>query len=100
MQRITDSLLRGQLDTIKAIAGVIAASAGTVCAVCGLERLGHSVESSWLGIPAHDYAPRAASAADRDHARQLTRQAYAARCERGLCGAYCQSTHVTQVTPN
>ena len=52
--------------TVEAIAGVIAASAGTVCAVCGLERMGHGVESSWLGIPAHDYAPRVASAADRD----------------------------------
>ena len=84
------------LHELDAIAGVIAASAGTVCAVCGLERLGHGVESAWLDFPAHEYAPRVVNAADMDP----TRQADAARCGLNLCGAYCQETRVTQVTPN
>ena len=65
----------------------------TVCAVCGLGRMGHGPESYWLGREHHDYDPIPATPDMEARARRLTGDAYRARCAQSLCGAYCQSTH-------
>lgn len=61
------------------IARVVASSVGKVCAVCGLEQMGHGPESSWLGFDAHPFAPRDAMPDDLQRADELTHEAYAAR---------------------
>lgn len=73
-----------------AISSVVAKSSGLICVTCGLERMGHGPESSWLGYEAHEWQ---GVPGDAEAAEALSRKAYRARCARNLCGAYCQSTH-------
>ena len=63
----------------EAIGAVVASSAGHVCAVCGLERMGHAPETEWLGNAPHAWAPTPATPAMLDRARELTTAAYRAR---------------------
>lgn len=62
----------------EAIAAVITGSQGTVCQVCGHERMGHTVESQWNGFAPHPYTPAPADAAMIERARNLTTAAYRA----------------------
>lgn len=60
-------------------AAIVAGAAREVCAVCGLQILGHGPESQWLGHARHAWQPRPATAQDVDTARRLTGEAYRAR---------------------
>lgn len=76
--------LQDQPGFVDAFTRVVAQSAGYVCAVCGLQRMGHAPESEWLGYASHEWTPRAASAADLARADELTSAAYRNRPSR--CG--------------
>lgn len=80
-------------EFVNAFAQVLAAADGKVCQVCGLERMGHGPQSSWLGYDKHDWQGVDADSATLERADSLSRDAYRARCEQNLCGAYCQTTH-------
>ena len=62
-----------------AIANVVARSAGSVCAVCGLGRTGHAPESQWLGYERHGWNATPATPAMLKRANELTSAAYRAR---------------------
>lgn len=51
----------------------------TICAVCGLEKMGHAPESKWLGHDQHSYAAKPATEQDIKRARELTTLAYSQR---------------------
>ncbi len=62
-----------------AIAAVVTASAGKVCAVCGLERMGHGPESEWLGYDRHPWDGVPATPEMIERAAALTSEAYRRR---------------------
>lgn len=64
---------------VEAFARTIQQSAGHVCEVCGLERMGHAPESEWLGYTEHPWQPVPADRAMLDRAQKLTHDAYRAR---------------------
>lgn len=80
-------------EFVAAFGAVVSDAQGKVCVVCGLERMGHGPESSWLGYASHEWQGMSADAAMIERAAQLSRDAYRARCAQNLCGAYCVSTH-------
>lgn len=63
----------------EAIARVVAAASGYVCGVCGLQRMGHTPETAWLGNMPHEWSPVPATDTMIEHARELTACAYRAR---------------------
>lgn len=77
LQRVKS--LEDQPDFVSAFAQCVANSQGKVCLVCGLERMGHSPQSSWLGYERHDWQPVDATDDELNNARALTRLAYAKR---------------------
>ena len=66
-------------DFPDAFARVVADSTDRVCRVCGLERMGHAPESGWLGHDPHPWTGVPATPEQVARARELTREAYAAR---------------------
>jgi hypothetical protein len=80
-------------DFVNAFAQVLSDADGMVCQVCGLERLGHGPQSSWLGYARHEWTGVSADADTLKRADTLSRDAYRARCAQNLCGTYCQTTH-------
>ena len=62
-----------------AIANVVARSAGSVCAACGLGQMGHTPESQWLGYERHAWDATPATSAMLKRADELTSAAYRAR---------------------
>jgi len=64
---------------VDAFADVVARSAGQVCAVCALQRMGHGPESSWLGYAPHEWRGVDTDAAGIARARELTVTAYRIR---------------------
>ena len=68
-----------QPQFVKAFSELVSASAGTVCAVCGLEQMGHGPESSWLGFERHPWQPIPADPDMIENARRLTGKAYRMR---------------------
>lgn len=67
-----------------AVAGVVSHAAGSVCAVCGLKRMGHAPETEWLGYSRHDWSPVPATPDMIARANELTVTAY--RLRRVACG--------------
>lgn len=73
--------LQDQPGFPEAFAAVVSTSVGKVCRVCGLERMGHGPESSWLGYAQHDWQGVPTDAAGIERARELTSAAYRAHRE-------------------
>lgn len=71
--------LQDQPQFVEAFSALVSASVGKVCAVCGLERMGHAPESSWLGFERHEWQPVPADSAMVENARRLTGEAYRMR---------------------
>lgn len=71
--------LQDQPEFVKAFSRTVFRSAGKVCKVCGLERMGHAPESRWLGHDPHEWNPIAATDDMLARARALTATAYANR---------------------
>jgi hypothetical protein len=60
----------------EAFARAVSDAQGKVCAVCGLERMGHAPESSWLGYAAHSWDSIPATPDMIERAGRLTSLAY------------------------
>lgn len=71
--------LEDQPGMSEAIGQVIGESTGQVCYVCGLGRLGHAPESSWLGYDPHPWSPIRVTRDGVERARYLTHLAYRMR---------------------
>lgn len=63
----------------EAIARVVEQAEGKVCNVCGLAKMGHTPESSWLGYARHEWEGAEADADMLARARELTALAYSRR---------------------
>ena len=71
--------LQDQPQFVEAFAAIVSESAGKVCAVCGLERMGHAPESRWLGYSTHGWRGVSTDADGITNARKLTTLAYQSR---------------------
>lgn len=68
--------LQDQPQFVEAFSRLVSESVGMVCEVCGLERMGHGLESLALGFERHQWDGRAASLEEITRAHELTKLAY------------------------
>ena len=71
--------LQDQPQFVEAFSRIVGDSAGKVCVVCGLERMGHGPESRWLGYAAHGWDGIPTDTDGIANARKLTALAYRSR---------------------
>lgn len=73
--------LQDQPEFVESFARIVSESVGMVCGVCGLERMGHAPESSWLGYERHPWSGVEADSAMLERAGALTVEAYRRRSQ-------------------
>ena len=75
-----------QPELVEMMASYVDRNSQTVCAVCGLQVLGHGPESEWLGYSKHDYTPKQATEVEVKYASAKSSRAYRSR-------AYMEKPH-------
>lgn len=70
-----------QPELVKMMASYVSQNKNKVCGTCGLQVIGHSPESLWLGYSSHDFNAVVATEEQVQKAYELSCQAYRQRTD-------------------